>query len=178
MAPLACHWRSTGVPLACPRLYSLDRWTRFARKLCLRRFLVLQWTCEPQRALKHRRQLESKSDSLIFTDRNFMKFIKKSREDRKTTTHIQTHSHCVAQLAQFANRNCQNSDSLTLDLESGSHLALPRSEVFQPIPKGWTWIDHIIRHHPTSSDIKSLAVLLRQAYWVGYWASLGWDSAT
>ena len=133
MAPLACHWRSTGVPLACPRLYSLDRWTRFARKLCLRRFLVLQWTCEPQRALKHRRQLESKSDSLIFTDRNFMKFIKKSREDRKTTTHIQTHSHCVAQLAQFANRNCQNSDSLTLDLESGMDMDRP--------------------YHPTSSDI-------------------------
>ena len=149
MAPLACHWRSTGVPLACPRLYSLDRWTRFARKLCLRRFLVLQWTCEPQRALKHRRQLESKSDSLIFTDRNFMKFIKKSREDRKTTTHIQTHTLCstACPVCESQLSKLWLSDSRS---RIGESLGTSKKWSFSANPKG---MDMDRPYHPTSSDI-------------------------
>ena len=121
------------------------------QRLGLRRFRVLQWTCEP-RPWRSLSEIDLHWDKMILKYNeiqwNTMKYINKMRvrmKKNKNTqthiqTHIQTHSHCILRIAIVTSART---------LES----ALPRSEVeeVEANPKGmdnrsqnWPWLSWLL----------------------------------
>ena len=173
MAPLACHWRATGVPLACPRPYSLDRpdslenfasggsWYYSGRVNHMPWSSATAWI---------KKQLDLHWYKLHQTNQKIPWGRKNNNTQSDTLTLCSTACpFCESQLSKLW---LSDSRISRIGLES---LGTSKKWSFSANPKG---MDMDGPYHPTSSDIKIVAVLLRHAYWVGYWASLGWDSAT